>query len=117
MDGDGSVSPHPEPVLAEAAESSPYGYTQEAHHILSHLLRLSAFRRFPVHPHLRHDHGGYIVVTHLIAGDGAYMNGGFGGVPASEEAMAGLPETAVQGEGEIMGEKECAVCLGAYEAS
>ncbi|XP_004978362.1 E3 ubiquitin-protein ligase RNF181 [Setaria italica] len=31
--------------------------------------------------------------------------------------MAGLPETAVQSEGEIMGEKECAVCLGAYEAS
>ncbi|RLN27812.1 hypothetical protein C2845_PM05G05910 [Panicum miliaceum] len=47
-------------------------------------------------------------------GGGDYRNGGFGGVPASDEAMAALPETTA-GEGETRG-KECAVCLEAYEA-
>ncbi|CAN6362211.1 unnamed protein product [Urochloa humidicola] len=46
--------------------------------------------------------------------DDAYAYGGFGAVPASEEAMAALPEMTV-GEGEAT-EEECAVCLVTYEA-
>lgn len=84
----------------------------------------------------QHVHGGYEVVMvgivrggiltwhvngepPVVAGDGdAYVNGGFGGVPASEEAIAALPETTARGESsEVMGEgdRECAVCLGAYQ--
>ncbi|CAN6325775.1 unnamed protein product [Urochloa humidicola] len=49
-----------------------------------------------------------------VGADGAYAYGGFGGVPASEKAMAALPETTV-GEGEAAA-KECAVCLEGYES-
>ncbi|CAL4995651.1 unnamed protein product [Urochloa decumbens] len=57
-----------------------------------------------------------IVILSLRVGeaDGAYAHGGFGAVPASEEAIAALPETTV-GEGEMTG-RECAVCLEVYEA-
>ncbi|CAN6289373.1 unnamed protein product [Urochloa humidicola] len=48
-----------------------------------------------------------------VGADDAYAYGGFGGVPASEEAIAALPETTV-GEGEAT--EECAVCLEGYEA-
>ncbi|CAN6335566.1 unnamed protein product [Urochloa humidicola] len=47
-------------------------------------------------------------------GAAAYRNGGFGAVPAAEEAISALPETTV-GEGEARG-KECAVCLEGYES-
>ncbi|TVU27047.1 hypothetical protein EJB05_29625, partial [Eragrostis curvula] len=46
---------------------------------------------------------------------GAYGNGGFGAVPASGEAIVGLPERTV-GEGEAAEEAECAVCFEGYEA-
>ncbi|CAL4911678.1 unnamed protein product [Urochloa decumbens] len=50
-------------------------------------------------------------------GGAAYRNGGFGAVPAAEEAIAALPETTVgDGEGEMTGRRECAVCLEAYKA-
>ncbi|TVT99592.1 hypothetical protein EJB05_55022, partial [Eragrostis curvula] len=45
---------------------------------------------------------------------GAYGNGGFGAVPASGEAIVGLPERTA-GEGEAMRKEECAVCLEGYE--
>ncbi|CAL4911679.1 unnamed protein product [Urochloa decumbens] len=55
-----------------------------------------------------------IVILSLRGGeaDDAYAYGGFGAVPASEEAIAALPETTV---GEAT-EEECAVCLEAYKA-
>ncbi|CAL4911680.1 unnamed protein product [Urochloa decumbens] len=49
------------------------------------------------------------------ADDDAYINGGFGAVPASGDAMAALPESTV-GEGDATEEEECAVCLEGYEA-
>jgi hypothetical protein len=123
MDGDGDPSPmadeqaHPDPVPAEAAaaaesSSSPYDHTQEVHQVLSHLLHLSASRRFP--PDLRRDLDGYVVVMELNVQNGGGF--GFSGVPASEDAIALLPETTVRGVGEVTEGKECAVCLEAHEA-
>ncbi|CAN6362213.1 unnamed protein product [Urochloa humidicola] len=132
--------PHPPvPVLADAeAESSstepcPYRDMVELYRALIHLrLRhLSASRRrFPTLRRRRELPGGYVVVmvgivregilTWYVNGqpvaddDDAYVNGRFGGVPASEDAMAALPEMTV-GEGEAWRE-ECAVCLDPYEA-
>ncbi|TVU50811.1 hypothetical protein EJB05_02201, partial [Eragrostis curvula] len=51
----------------------------------------------------------------VVDDGGAYGNGGFGAVPASGVAIAGLPERAV-GESEAAGKAECAVCLEGYEA-
>ncbi|XP_062183180.1 LOW QUALITY PROTEIN: uncharacterized protein LOC133887254 [Phragmites australis] len=47
-------------------------------------------------------------------GDTRVDDGGFGAVPASGVAIAGLPETTA-GESEASGE-ECAACLEGYEA-
>ncbi|KAF8656731.1 hypothetical protein HU200_060523 [Digitaria exilis] len=85
-----------------------------------------ASRRLPVHHQLRH--GAHL--DHVLVGfmrDGVWYNrdgepvvddGGFGAVPASEEAIAALPETTV---GECDGETrekeaECVVCLEDYQA-
>ncbi|CAN6339580.1 unnamed protein product [Urochloa humidicola] len=54
-------------------------------------------------------------LDNLPDGGAAYRNGGFGAVPAAEEVIAALPETTTVGVGD-MAERECAVCLEAYEA-
>ncbi|CAN6335567.1 unnamed protein product [Urochloa humidicola] len=132
--------PHP-PVLvladAEAESSStepcPYRDMVELYRALIRLrLRhLSASRRrFPTLRRRRELPGGYVIVmvgivregilTWYVNGqpvvddDDAYVNGRFGGVPVSEDAMAALPEMTV-GEGEAWRE-ECVVCLDPYEA-
>ncbi|CAN6339579.1 unnamed protein product [Urochloa humidicola] len=132
--------PLPEPVLPDAegegssTEPCPYRDIVEFYRALMHfhLRRLSASRRrFPM---LRRRHelpGGDVLVMvgivrdgiltwyvdgQPVADDDAYVNGGFGGVPASEEAMAALPKTTVVGEGKSEERGiECAVCLEAYE--
>ncbi|KAL6906068.1 hypothetical protein ACP4OV_003669 [Aristida adscensionis] len=45
-----------------------------------------------------------------------YGGGGFGGVPASANAAAGLPETTVAAGDAEAGERQCAVCLEGYAA-
>ncbi|KAL6595466.1 hypothetical protein ACP70R_047806 [Stipagrostis hirtigluma subsp. patula] len=46
----------------------------------------------------------------------AYGGGGFGGFPASGEAVAALPETTVGDGGETGEAAQCAVCLEGYVA-
>ncbi|XP_025805506.1 E3 ubiquitin-protein ligase RING1-like [Panicum hallii] len=79
-----------------STEPSPYGGdVPEFYHLQMHSLRFPAL---------------------LVRRDAAASNGGFfGGVPASDEAIAALPAETTAGEGETRG-KECAVCLEAYEA-
>ncbi|RLM69938.1 hypothetical protein C2845_PM17G01630 [Panicum miliaceum] len=128
----------PEPVLAEAAEPSstepsPFGIdVPEFYHVQMHSLRFPTLllRRDAAASYthvmeriLRHGVATWYVDGEPVAdggyGDdgGDYRNGGFGGVPASDEVIAALPveTTAGEGEGEARG-KECAVCLEAYEA-
>ncbi|RLM59053.1 hypothetical protein C2845_PM18G00360 [Panicum miliaceum] len=126
--------PHTEPVLAEAesssTEPSPYGVdVPEFYHVLMHSLRFPAFlvRRDAAasYTHVMERILRDGVVTWYVDGEpvadggfgdgGDYRNGGFGGVPASDETIAALPAETTAGEGETRG-KECAVCLEAYEA-
>nr|CAB3490881.1 unnamed protein product [Digitaria exilis] len=124
---------------AEPPSIEPLPFTnmlRDFSHVLSHFthsLPSSPSRRLPVHHQLRHG-GGHLddlVLVGFMRGgvwynrdgepvvddDGAYSNGGFGAVPASEEAIAALPETTVgDGDGETKGkEAECAVCLEDYQ--
>nr|CAB3463023.1 unnamed protein product [Digitaria exilis] len=114
MDADDSASPTMADDQLQASESStePPPFTnmlRDFSHVLSHFthsLPSSPSRRLPVHHQLRH--GGHLVLVGFMRGgvwhnrdgepvvddDGAYSNGGFGAVPASEEAIAALPETA-----------------------
>nr|CAB3459324.1 unnamed protein product [Digitaria exilis] len=138
---DDSASPTMADDQLQAAESStePPPFTtmlRDFSHVLSHFthfLPSSPSRRLPVHHQLRHggDHFDLVLVGFMRGGvwynrdgepvvddDGAYSNGGFGAVPASEEAIAALPETTV---GECDGETrekeaECVVCLEDYQA-
>ncbi|KAF0896551.1 hypothetical protein E2562_024402 [Oryza meyeriana var. granulata] len=47
--------------------------------------------------------------------DDAYRDGGFGAVPATSEAIAGLREARLDDEAMIR-EEECAVCMEDFEA-
>ena len=112
-----------EPVVAGAeepsssTEPSPYGGdVPEFYHLQMHSRRLTTFliRRDAAasytHVVERIQLDGVVtwyVDGEPVAGGGDYRNGG---VPASGEAIAALPETTA-GEG-----GECAVCLEAYEA-
>ncbi|KAG2614804.1 hypothetical protein PVAP13_3NG009700 [Panicum virgatum] len=97
-----------EPVVAGAepsssTEPSPYGGdVPEFYHLQMHSRRLTTFL-------IRRDAAAsYTHVVERIQLDGVVTWNG--GVPASGEAIAALPETTA-GEG-----GECAVCLEAYEA-
>jgi len=112
--------PQPELVLAEAepswAEPSPHGGgVPDFYHVLTHSLRFPAFlvrRDTAAAPYahvmeriVRDGVATWYVDGEPVASGGGYRNGGFGGVPASDEAIAALPaETAAgHGEGEARG--------------
>ncbi|KAK3118362.1 hypothetical protein QOZ80_9BG0697920 [Eleusine coracana subsp. coracana] len=67
--------------------------------------------RFRSAPHEFYD-GSIMTTTPTISW---YRNGGFGGVPASADAIAGLPLTTVDA-GEAAVNDRCAVCHEGYEA-